>query len=141
MYARAAWKALVASSYLVAAVILLPVLVEFVLERTGVLHGPSLEGELPQSVLIFLLFDALAVNGLALLYWPVAIVIALFFWKRDRQFAIPAILFLIADGSFFLNAFLALPDSGPLFYVCIAFGWLFAIAAVRAWFLWARGKI
>lgn len=139
--ARSKWTVLVAWTYLIAALMLIPLLVEFVLERAGVIHGPALEEELPESVVIALMFDALAVGGLALLYWPIAALIVLFYWKSNRQFAIPALLFLIADGMLLLNVVLALPDSGPLFYVCIAFGWLFAIAAVRAWFLWALGKV
>ena len=140
MSARAVWKGVVAWSYLAAALMLLPLLVEFGLEQVGVIHGPALEDELPDSVLIVLMFDALAVGGVALVYWPVAAATVLFWWRSDRRFAIPAVLFLIADGLLFLNVVLALPDSGPLFWVCMAFGWFFAIAALHAWFSWIRRR-
>lgn len=138
---REKWKGVVAWSYLVAALILLPLLVEFVLERVGVIRGPTVEGQLPDGVVLGLMFTALAAGGLVMLYWPVATLVVLYYWKGDRRFALPAMLFLVADGLFFINGWaLELPDSGPLFLACVGSGWLFAIAAVRTWYLWVRGK-
>jgi hypothetical protein len=138
---RGIWKGVVAWSYLVAGLILLPLLVEFVLERVGIVQGPTLEGQLPDGVVLVLMFTALAAGGLALFYWPVAAVVVLCYWKGDRRFALPAVLFLVAHALFFINGWaLGLPDSSPLFLVCIASGWVFAIAAVRTWYRWLRGR-
>jgi hypothetical protein len=139
---RETWKSAIAWSYLMAALILLPLLVEFLLEQVGVIHGPTLQDELPDSVFMALMFDAIAVGVLILLYWPIAGLIVLFYWNSDRQFTIPAVLFLVGNGLLLLDQFvLALPDSGPLFRICIASGWLFVIAAIRAWFVWVRMRI
>ena len=140
MGAGAKWKGAVAWSYLLAAMILLPLLVAASLEQVGALDSSTLADELP-AVHVTLLFDALAVGGLIFLYWPIAAIVVLVYWNRDRRFAVPAILFLVADGLLTVNwIVLDWPDFGPLFAVCLILGWVFVVAAIRTWILWARQK-
>jgi O-antigen/teichoic acid export membrane protein len=78
------------------------------------------------------------VGGIIFLGWPFAIVIVWFF-RHDRRFAVPAILFLVAEGLLATNL-LVWPGSQAMFAVCVAFGGVFCIAAIRAWVLWIRER-
>jgi hypothetical protein len=133
--ARRKWKAIVAWSYLIVALVALPLFLEFLLEALGVIR-PPIESALPEVVFIALVLDAFAVGGIIFLGWPFAIAIV-WFLRHDRRFAAPAILFLVAEGLLATNL-LVWPGSQAMFAVCVAFGGVFCIAAIRAWVLWIR---
>ena len=137
MNVRGKWKGIVAWSYLIAGLILLPLLLEFLLEQLGVIR-PPVESALPEAVLIALMLDAFAVGGIIFLGWPFAIAIA-WFLRHDWRFALPAILFLVAEGLLAIHL-LVWPGSQTMFRVCMAFGGIFCIAAIRAWVMWVRDK-
>lgn len=133
-----ALKAVVAWSYLISAVMVSPLLVELLLEAVGILHGSALEEELPETLLWLLLLDSLAVGGLMLLAWPLAALVVLFCWRRDRRLAVPAVFFLAGDALFFLGPHVGLPRLVES--AVVACGWVFVITAIRTWFLWLRGR-
>jgi len=135
MDTRTKWKGLVAWTYLVAGLLVLPLVLEFLLEELGVIARP-MEGSLPDVVVLGLMFDAIVVAGLILFGWPFMIAIA-WFLRDDRRLAVPAVRFLVAVGLLALTN-LVFPGSQALFRVSMAAGGLFGITAVRAWIQWIR---
>lgn len=135
MDTRAKWNGLVAWTYLVTGLLVLPLVLEFLLEELGVIARP-IEGSLPDVVVLGLMFDAIVVGGLILFGWPFMIAIA-WFLRDDKRLAVPAILFLVAEGLLALTN-LVFPGSHALFRVSMAAGGLFGITAVRAWIQWMR---
>ena len=84
--------------YLATGVLILPLVLEGLLEQVGILE-PPLESTILDPIYVALLFSALAVGGLIFLGWPFAIAVLLLY-GREWPLVTPAILFLVAEAAF-----------------------------------------
>ena len=137
MDARGRWKGVVAWSYLVAGLLVLPLVAEFLLEELGLIPRP-IEGSLPDALVLGLMLDSIFVGGLIFFGWPFVIAIA-WFLRHDKRLVVPALVFLVAELLFALNSVLW-PGCDALFRASMAFAGLFGIAAVWAWAQWLRRR-
>lgn len=127
--ARPLVRGLVAWSYLLAGLLVLPLAVDLVLHDLGVISGSILPvPELFGWLTGFLIF----------LGWPLAIAIAWFF-RRDRVLALPAVLFLAAEFVVVVW-FQAGPTSRLLELTTALAGAVFGVSAIRAWVLVHRDR-
>lgn len=126
---RASARGMVAWSYLLIGLLVLPMMVDLLLHGLGVVSDSILPipAELGGWLLGMLIF----------LGWPFAIAVAWFF-RRDRLLAFPAVLFLAAE-LVVVVWFQAAPASGFAEAIVALAGLAFGIAAIRAWVLWIQG--
>jgi hypothetical protein len=123
-------RGLVAWSYLPIGLLVVPMMVDLLLNEFGLISGsilpfpPELGGWL-LGVLIFL-------------GWPFAIAIAWYF-RRDRVVALPAVLFLGAELIFAI-VYWVWPTSGAMLALSGIAGAVFGVSAIRAWVLWIRNR-
>jgi hypothetical protein len=127
--ARGALRGLVAWSYVLSALLVLPLSVDVLLHELGLISGsllpvPELFGWLT-GVLIFL-------------GWPFALAIVWFF-RRDRVLVLPAVLFLAAE-MIVVVWFQVAPTSRLLESITALGGAVFGVSAIRAWVLVRRDR-
>ncbi len=127
--ARPVLRGLVAWSYLLAGLLVLPLAVDLLLHELGVISGSVLPvPELFGWLTGFLIF----------LGWPFAIAIAWFF-RLDRVLALPALLFLAAE--LVVVAWFQVGTTSRLLESITALaGAVFGVGAIRAWVLVRRER-